>query len=1833
MVTTVGIKGKKPKDGIYALKQLVLESAPPEFLPFREDVLGYIRSVGSESEASDVWISKLAPRLLGDDEPVPDLAAVHRASAKRSGTAKGSNADLNAADGSVLASGTPDVRPALSGDAPVPEGNSWDIENALGAAIHSFMAAGAAKALGNTTSSHAPPATQGTPFGAPGVRSMQSQVLGNITENQRRASFEKLLESLNNSGDDEKDPSGPAQKAKPATGMDGGKDALPGGLGAALTHAATTRVDNAAVLASNAIKLPVPPRVNPVPAAVAVGSIAGAGLGSTAVVVDPSQLADPAAALSRSHAQPEKQALERGKERPRSVRAKSKESSQPGTPFSRKDEVIDCGSPVVGEHLAEVDTDLLGGDAAGKRGLRKLNARRIVDRKLVWPLNCWVCREPMDRMHPYVVCNSTCKRAYHASCEAIAALKLRLQIKPIDVETPALPRGRSARGAARGRGRSSVRASSRKGNVGAPDSLSPERVPGSADGNYTAGMEGSSLQEAYASAGRIGSTDSAPRLRASGSGSAASRAGSVSEHATGLSGRDASLRGIGAVDGTRNRHAANDNDKNELEVSTEWRKLVPSSTGWTRVTPNCISRECSFCINSYAGCSACFKFVAIKDLCRCAMDGCSTFYCYPACLRQVRLVVPDVQIMEIHQLVYGNVDRLLDENKRPIFICHGHTCWSCYDCDRYSYLWETLWRIEANRSETDYMNTAWQDLRKTCRGKVETAHFAKGKKLTRPLVYPDLRLYKTYMQSRRFAIHGVSGSTASKTLYPPSDDEDRATFHQVTSNVLMRCVRCERTWCTHCLHPDVRILQNSGKQMICQDCIHVEMVQALSQDRVERSSQHELIDPKVMVPSRHPLDVYNTVSSYIASQGLYQSKLAVKPHFLDPGSFYHVPDAAELAATCPRKIRSDAGKTRARGAAASKAVNADGADKVNDCKREAIDVVPRAKADGASASGGKRGAQNGPKGEKSSANATGSAPGVKGASGTKTNVDTNAATTPKNLVKTEGSSSASLGNAGATRVTSGSVDGGAVNQPAMAEKANGSELIRQGGMAAAVNTVSTGLNLSNAMGQPPVMPGGLPNPAAQVTAAMSPTNATQAGAGGAQVVVGEFGASVEIPVGSAEALDGQQLPAQGEKRRRGRPRNSTEKSPSSARQAKLPQEGGDTPVQEGEEVQRRKYVRRAKTEKGLKPAKTTKASKSGRSEMSSDDEGDARPKRATRPTAVRHPLIASSRRELRAQVRTRLNRMHSKEFNVMVREVDPLVVLRLCSEFRYMTSNLITDDSLRSISGVQASTKCSCTYGCSSTCANIARHVECNNVNCNLGDFNCGNRRFKHMGIPKLRLRMVEGKGMGAFAAEDIDEDELVCEYVGRVITQAQFQRCVSSWSFAELDNANQSHWYIMKVHKDVYIDSTNMGNVARFINHSCEPNCSSVPFYVNGTFRMGVFAQRRIAKGEEVTYNYGFSSRGVGGGFKCLCGAKNCRGIVGVQPDTTAETLQEIEIAKASGLEYDTLSQLMYDIASMHGCKSDVSSMKNSPSPIDILNGIRTTGDLYRYEKSQTRLRLKGESDLGSGLVMPISPVTLVVEDSMQLKHSQLNYAKLLVLGGRTMKEWDMANTKEFAAGIPWGIIALENNKATMTKSLESGCAFPDFYSRAKRYIQTMCMALSRQCAGNQGCENVQSLMDLTWGATEPCYVCNGYGDCKNCDHCGDVLHDDNACGDFYVNRAGMNLCNVCQNSDHRLAWLLSSDIAKESMAMRLWRLRMEMAYRQSRATFRSLVAQHKASANESAETGGSQSRVYLRPEALLCTRRELERFNKSPTAFYDMQVKYHTQCQNALSNYECFW
>ena len=84
---------------------------------------------------------------------------------------------------------------------------------------------------------------------------------------------------------------------------------------------------------------------------------------------------------------------------------------------------------------------------------------------------------------------------------------------------------------------------------------------------------------------------------------------------------------------------------------------------------------------------------------------------------------------------------------------------------------------------------------------------------------------------------------------------------------------------------------------------------------------------------------------------------------------------------------------------------------------------------------------------------------------------------------------------------------------------------------------------------------------------------------------------------------------------------------------------------------------------------------------------------------------------------------------------------------------------------------------------------------------------------------------------------------------------------------------YLLKVDDAHMIDSTVAGNMARFTNHSCNPNMYAKVLTVEGAHHIVFYARAAIAPGEECTYDYRFESED--GRVPCFCGAPNCRGVL----------------------------------------------------------------------------------------------------------------------------------------------------------------------------------------------------------------------------------------------------------------------------------------------------------------------------------------------------------------------
>uniref|UniRef100_A0A3B4YCG1 Histone-lysine N-methyltransferase n=1 Tax=Seriola lalandi dorsalis TaxID=1841481 RepID=A0A3B4YCG1_SERLL len=126
--------------------------------------------------------------------------------------------------------------------------------------------------------------------------------------------------------------------------------------------------------------------------------------------------------------------------------------------------------------------------------------------------------------------------------------------------------------------------------------------------------------------------------------------------------------------------------------------------------------------------------------------------------------------------------------------------------------------------------------------------------------------------------------------------------------------------------------------------------------------------------------------------------------------------------------------------------------------------------------------------------------------------------------------------------------------------------------------------------------------------------------------------------------------------------------------------------------------------------------------------------------------------------------------------------------------------------------------------------------------------------------------GRGLFCKKTIDAGEMVIEYSGNVI------RSVLTDKREKYYDGKGIGCYMFRIDDYEVVDATVHGNAARFINHSCEPNCYSRVITVDGLKHIVIFASRRIYCGEELTYDYKFPIEDASNKLPCNCGAKKCR-------------------------------------------------------------------------------------------------------------------------------------------------------------------------------------------------------------------------------------------------------------------------------------------------------------------------------------------------------------------------
>ncbi|XP_041928316.1 histone-lysine N-methyltransferase NSD2 [Alosa sapidissima] len=177
-----------------------------------------------------------------------------------------------------------------------------------------------------------------------------------------------------------------------------------------------------------------------------------------------------------------------------------------------------------------------------------------------------------------------------------------------------------------------------------------------------------------------------------------------------------------------------------------------------------------------------------------------------------------------------------------------------------------------------------------------------------------------------------------------------------------------------------------------------------------------------------------------------------------------------------------------------------------------------------------------------------------------------------------------------------------------------------------------------------------------------------------------------------------------------------------------------------------------------------------------------------------------------------------------------------------------------------------------SECLNRMLLYECHPQVCPAGE-RCHNQDFTKRQYPDTKIIRTAGKGWGLLTLHDIKKGQFVNEYVGELIDE---EECRNRIRYAQEND--MSDFYMLTIDKDRIIDAGPKGNYSRFMNHSCQPNCETQKWTVNGDTRVGLFAVCDIPAGTELTFNYNLDCLG-NEKTVCRCGAPNCSGFLGDRP------------------------------------------------------------------------------------------------------------------------------------------------------------------------------------------------------------------------------------------------------------------------------------------------------------------------------------------------------------------
>lgn len=245
---------------------------------------------------------------------------------------------------------------------------------------------------------------------------------------------------------------------------------------------------------------------------------------------------------------------------------------------------------------------------------------------------------------------------------------------------------------------------------------------------------------------------------------------------------------------------------------------------------------------------------------------------------------------------------------------------------------------------------------------------------------------------------------------------------------------------------------------------------------------------------------------------------------------------------------------------------------------------------------------------------------------------------------------------------------------------------------------------------------------------------------------------------------------------------------------------------------------------------------------------------------------------------------------------------------------------------------------CGDNCFNRSVLIECD-AKCRCGN-KCKNKSIQNNAIAPIERFKTEKKGWGIRACQTIKEGTFIIEYIGEIVNSSTFQERM------ETIYKHDVHHFGLKMDRDQLIDSHRMGNLSRFINNSCDPNCKMQRWEVAGYSRMALFAIKDIKKGEEITFNYNFSP--FKNAQKCKCGTDECSGYIAAKTKVRRRMASKPSKSLAMAIQDNIVNANIHDFGAankMMNFERNIGTGSRFEAPT-IAGKLNICSNIFRFKR-----------------------------------------------------------------------------------------------------------------------------------------------------------------------------------------------------------------------------------------------------------------------------------------------